>query len=187
MVLTLRHSLFQQKVHLWDIPNKVSHYLTLVFLFTICYKRKEGFAVPYYFLKLSRWHKTQIHYGFLWPVPFSGTAISLESSMTKTVYLPSLMKAVNATSQALLGQLPALLRLSRGKLVDNGLLCWVCLHRFSCTFSSITASSQCPFSKWSDLYVRSSSDFLGSELLGTTECIFIVLRNVSDEISKVDF
>lgn len=33
------------------------------------------------------------------------------------------MKAVNAISQALLGQLPALSRLLRGKLVDNGLLC----------------------------------------------------------------
>lgn len=43
--------------------------------------------------------------------------------MTKIVYLLSLTKAVNATSQTLLGQLPELARLLRGKLVDNGLLC----------------------------------------------------------------
>lgn len=104
-----------------------------------CYGTKEGFAVTHYFLKLLCWHKTQIHYGFLWLVPFLETAISSESSGTKIVYLPSLMKAVNASSQALLGQLPTLPRLLRGKLVDNGLLCWVLhLHRFSCTLSSVT-------------------------------------------------
>lgn len=54
---------------------------------------------------------------------FSETATSLESSVTKIVYLPSLMKAVNATCQALLGQLPKIPRLLRVKLVDNGLLC----------------------------------------------------------------
>lgn len=104
-----------------------------------CYRRKEGFAVTYYFLKLPHWHKTKIPYGFLWLVPFSETATSSESSGTKIVYLPSLMKAVNATSQALLGQLPTLPGLLKGKLVDNSLLCWVLhLHRFSCTLSSIT-------------------------------------------------
>lgn len=51
------------------------------------------------------------------------SATSLESSKTEIVYLPSLMKAVNATSQALLGQLPAVPRLLRGRLVDNRLLC----------------------------------------------------------------
>lgn len=136
-----------------------------------CYRTKEGFAVTHYFLKLLCWHKTQIHYGFLWLVPFLETAISLESSGTKIVYLPSLMKAVNASSQALLGQLPTLPRLFRGKLVDNGLLCWVLpsaqifMYPQFCNYTS----SQCPFSKWSDLHVRTRRDFLGSELLGTTE------------------
>lgn len=109
--------------------------------------------------------------------------------MTKIVYLPSPMKAVNAISQALLGQLPALSRIFKREAGGQ----WAALLSASAQifmypqFHNYT-SSQCPFSKPSDLHVRSSSGFPGSELLGTIEwCIFIFLRNISDEVIKVVF
>lgn len=71
---------------------------------------------------------------FVTPSFLRNTAPSSEISMTKIVSLLSLKKAVNATSQALLGQLPVLPWLLRVKPVDNRLLCWVHLQKFTLVF-----------------------------------------------------
>lgn len=175
--------------------GEVSHFISVLDTDIFIHNpvTEEGFAVTYYFLKSSCWHKTQTHYGFLRLVPFSEKATSLESSVTKIVYLPPQMKAVNATKPSsawAAAYTPQVFKREAGgqgaavlKAASAEIFMYPQFHN--------CASSQCPFSKWSDLHVRSSSDFLGSELLGTEEllewCTSIFLRNISDEVSKVDF
>lgn len=85
------------------------------------YKGKKG--RPVIFLKVTAMAQSRNSLRiFVTCSLLRNTATSLETGMTKIVYISSLMKAVNAASQALLGQLPAAGFL-RGKPVDNGLLC----------------------------------------------------------------
>ena len=99
------------------------------------------------------------------------------------------MKVVNATSQALLGQLPILTSFGRRKLVDNGLLCGLHLQKFTSTFICSHASSQSLFSKLSGQRVSGSS-YLANWVswYSSKSCTFFKKKKrVSGEVSKVTF
>lgn len=89
------------------------------------------------------------------------------------------MNTVNATSQALLGQLLILTSLGRRKPVDNGLLCKLHLQKFTSTLICSHASSQCLFSKLSGQHIRGSSYLTNWVSWYSSKLYFLRKRNGS--------
>lgn len=130
---------------------------------------------------LLHWHTVQIHYRLLWLQKHSSFPIN---EYRKNSSHLSLLNTVNATSQALLGQLPILTSFGRRKPVDNGLLCGLPLQKFTSTLICSHTSSQSLFSKLSGHCVRGSS-YLANWVSWYNSKLYFFLRKTNGSLMKL--